>query len=77
MVTVIVVGANILVCVAGLSNMDGELFVRAGVTLTGADIITVPDIVSELRFVVPVLAVTESFVDLLFDIALLAVESME
>ena len=74
MVTVIVVGANILVCVAG---MDGELFVRAGVTLTGADIITVPDIVSELRFVVPVLAVTESFVDLLFDIALLAVESME
>ena len=77
MVTVIVVGANISVCVVGLSNMDGELFVRAGVTLTGADIVTVPDIVSELRFVVPVLAVTESFIDLLFDIALLAVEPME
>ena len=49
---IVVAFVNILVWVAGLSNMDGELFAWAGVTWTGADIIAVPDIVIELKFVI-------------------------
>ena len=52
------------------------IVVWAGVTLTGVDIVVVLGILMALKFIVAVLAVTESF-DLLFGIVLLAVEPMD
>ena len=70
-----VVGVKILMWVAGLGNAVGEVFVVEvwpSVTLAGAEIIVVADIVNALKFVVP----APEFCGLLFGMAPMAVVPM-